>query len=100
MSRPKGVRLEETEDDPLHEAGTPLTPEEWREHRRRELRNGLTDLQRLFLFGKLGGMNDKDAAIAAGYSFGVAENTTQRVWKPQVLAEHERIRKSLRVGSL
>ena len=26
-----------------------------------------TDLQRLFLFGKLGGLNDKDAALAAGY---------------------------------
>jgi hypothetical protein len=34
--------------------------------RRSELRNGLTDRQRLFLFGKLSGLNDKDAAIAAG----------------------------------
>ena len=34
------------------------------------LKNGLTDLQRLFLFGKLGGLNVKDAALAAGCSAG------------------------------
>jgi hypothetical protein len=49
------------------------------------------DMQRLFLFGKLGGLNDKDAAIAAGYSVSVAENTKQRIWKPQVRAEFERL---------
>jgi phage terminase small subunit len=49
-------------------------------------------MQRLFLFGKLGGLNDKDAAIAAGYSLSVAENTKQRIWKPQVRAEYERVR--------
>jgi len=42
-----------------------LTPEEELEQRRSELRNGLTNMQRLFLFGKLSGLNDKDAAIAA-----------------------------------
>ena len=73
-----------------------LTPEEAMEQRRSELKNGLTDLQRLFLFGKLGGLNDKDAAIAAGYSLSVAENTKQRVWKPQVRAEYERVRQGLR----
>ena len=31
------------------------------EQRRSELRNGLTHLQRLFLFGKLSELNDKDA---------------------------------------
>jgi len=34
----------------------------------------------------LSGLNDKDAAIAAGYSVSVAENTKQRIriWKPYV----------------
>ncbi len=41
----------------------PLTPEEELEQRRSELRNGLTDTQRLFLFGKVSGLNDKDAAM-------------------------------------
>ena len=74
-----------------------LSPEEALERRRRQLANGLTAMQRLFLFGKLSGMNDKDAAIAAGYSLSVAENTKQRIWKPLVLAEYERIR-LLRTG--
>jgi hypothetical protein len=69
----------------------PLTPEEELEQRRSELRNGLTDMQRLFLFGKLSGLNDKDAACAAGYSVSVAENTKQRIWKPRVRAEFERL---------
>jgi hypothetical protein len=56
-----------------------LTPDEKLEQQRSELRNGLTDMQRLFLFGKLSGLNDKDAAIAAGYSVSVAENTKQRI---------------------
>ena len=68
--------------------------EEVLEARRSELRNGLTDMQRLFLFGKLGGLNDKDAALAAGYSLSVAENTKQRIWKPRVQAEYERIRQA------
>ena len=66
--------------------------EEDLEQRRSELKNGLTDLQRLFLFGKLSGLNDKDAALAAGYSLSVAENTKQRIWKPQVCAEYERVK--------
>ncbi len=73
------------------EPSEPLSPEEALEQRRSELRNGLTDMQRLFLFGKLSGLNDKDAAIAAGYSVSVAENTKQRIWKPRVRAEYERI---------
>ena len=77
----------------------PLTPEEQLEKRRSELKNGLTDLQRLFLFGKLGGLNDKDAAIAAGYSLSVAENTKQRIWKPQVIAEYERVRRRLKANA-
>src|SRR6516225_294486 len=62
----------------------PPTLEEQLERRRSELRNGLTDRQRLFLFGKLSGLNDKNAALAAGYALSVAENTKQRLWKPQV----------------
>lgn len=72
-----------------------LSREQKAEQRRSELRNGLTDFQRLFLFGKLGGLNDKDAAIAAGYSLSVAENTKQRIWKPQVRAEYERLRQGM-----
>ncbi len=83
-------RMREFASDIL-EPAEPLTPEEELEQRRSELRNGLTDMQRLFLFGKLGGLNDKDAAMSAGYSVSVAENTKQRVWKPRVRAEYERI---------
>jgi hypothetical protein len=79
-------------------ASKPLTPEEELEARRSELRNGLTDLQRLFLFGKLSGLNDKDAAIAAGYSVTVAENTKQRIWKPRVRAEFEWLQRGLQNG--
>jgi hypothetical protein len=75
----------------IFEPMEPLTPEEELEQRRSELRNGLTDMQRLFLFGKLSGLNDKEAAIAAGYSVSVAENTKQRIWKPRVRAEFERL---------
>ena len=78
-------------EDSLEDA-RPLSPEEELERRRCELRNGLTDMQRLFLFGKLSGLNDKDAAIAAGYSVSVAENTKQRIWKPRVRAEFERLK--------
>ena len=42
------------------------------ERKRLELRNGLTGMQRLFLFEKFGGLNDKDEALAAGYSGSVA----------------------------
>jgi len=59
------------------------------------LRNGLTDMQRLFLFGKLSGLNDKDAAITAGYSLSAAENTGQRIWKPPLRAKFERLQRGL-----
>src|SRR5215831_13499998 len=71
------------------------TLEEQLGRRRSELRNGLTDRQRLFLFGKLSGLNDKNAALAAGYAVSVAENTKQRIWKPQVRTEYERVRRTL-----
>jgi hypothetical protein len=87
------VRLDASREfaSDIFELSKPLTPEEELEARRSKLRNGLTDMQRLFLFGKLSGLNDKDAAIAAGYSVSVAENTKQRIWKPRVRAEYERI---------
>src|SRR5260370_22952366 len=62
------------------------------EWKRSDLRNGLTARQRIFILEKLVGLNDKDAAIAAGYSLSVAENTKQRIWKPRVRAEVERLR--------
>ena len=79
----------------VFEPSKPPTPEEELEQRRSELRNGLTDKQRVFLFGKLSGLNDKDAATAAGYSPSVAENTKQRIWKPRVRAEFERLQHGL-----
>jgi hypothetical protein len=82
----------------IFELVEPLTPEEELEQRRSELRNGLTDMQRLFLFGKLSGLNDKEAALAAGYSVSVAENTKQRIWKPPVRAEFARLRGSPQSG--
>ena len=79
----------------IFEPTEPLTPEEELEQLRSELRNGLTDMQRLFLFGKLGGLNDKEAALAAGYSVSVAENTKQRIWKPRVRAQFERLQSGM-----
>jgi hypothetical protein len=51
---------------------------------------------RQYAFGKLSLLNDKDAALAAGYSVSVAENTKQRIWKPQVRTEYERVRGNLK----
>jgi len=82
----------------IFEPSESLSPEESLEQRRSELRNGLTDKQRLFLFGKLSGLNDKDAAIAAGYSLSVAENTKQRIWKPRVCAEFEQAQRGRQNG--
>jgi phage terminase small subunit len=62
---------------------------------RSELLNGLTRGQRTFVLEKLTGLNDKDAAIAAGYSLSVAENTKQRIWKAKVRAEYERLKGQL-----
>jgi phage terminase small subunit len=57
----------------------------------RKLRNGLSHRQRMFVLEKLVGLNDKDAALSAGYSLSVAKNTKQRIWKPHVRAEFERL---------
>jgi hypothetical protein len=46
--------------------------------KRSELLNGLTRRQRTFILEKLVGLNDKDAALSAGYSLSVAENTKRR----------------------
>ena len=59
--------------------------------RRSEIRNGLTHRQRAFILEKLVGQNDKNAALSAGYSLSVAENTKQRIWKPSVRQEFERL---------
>ena len=66
--------------------------------KRSDLRNGLTRRQRTFILEKLVGLNDKDAALSAEYSLSVAENTKQRIWKPRVRAEWERLRCELGVG--
>jgi len=68
--------------------------------KRSDLRNGLTRRQRTFVLEKLVGLNDKDAALCAGYSLSVAENTKQRIWKPRVRAEWERLRCEVSAGLL
>src|SRR5215472_17040262 len=65
------------------------------EAKRSDLRNGLTRRQRTFILEKLVGLNDKDAALVAGYSLSVAENTKQRIWKPPVRAEWERLQREV-----
>jgi len=60
--------------------------------KRSDLLNGLTRRQRTFILEKLVGLNDKDAALSAGYSLSVAENTKQRIWEPRVRAEWQRLR--------
>jgi hypothetical protein len=40
----------------------------------------LSRRQRAFIREKLFGLNDKDAALAAGYSLSVAKNTKQKIW--------------------
>jgi hypothetical protein len=47
--------------------------------------------QRLFLFGKISGLNDKDSALAAGYSLSVVESTKPRIWKNRLRRGFERL---------
>lgn len=61
---------------------------------------GLSRKQHAFLREKILGMNDKEAALAAGYSLSVAENTKQKIWKPRVRAEFERLNESLRAKGI
>jgi phage terminase small subunit len=72
-----------------------LKDQERARQRRSDLLNGLTRRQRHFVLEKLLGHNDKDAALIAGYSLSVAENTKQRVWKPVVRGEFERLASDL-----
>ncbi len=72
-----------------------LREQEAAEERESELLNGLTRRQRHFVLEKLMGHCDKDAALLAGYSLSVAENTKQRVWKPPVRVEFERLARKL-----
>ena len=56
---------------------------------------GLTRKQHAFIREKILGLNDKDAALAAGYSLSVAENTKQKLWaKPEMRSTFERLRDS------
>jgi len=49
--------------------------------------------QRTFLLEKLVGLNDREAALAAGYALSVAENTKYKIWaQPGVAAEFERLK--------
>jgi len=49
--------------------------------------------QRAFLREKILGSNDKEAALAAGYSLSVAENTKQKIWaKPSLQMEYKRLK--------
>jgi hypothetical protein len=81
----------DSESDETTAAETVHT-QEFVEAKTSDLRNGLTRRQRTFVLEKLVGLNDKDAALSAGYSLSVAENTKQRIWKPRVRAEWERLR--------
>ena len=65
------------------------------DNKRSELRNGLTRRQRTFVLEKLVGLNDKNAALAAGYSLSVAENTKQRIWNRRVQEEFDRLTSEL-----
>jgi phage terminase small subunit len=54
-------------------------------------------LQRTFLLEKLVGLNDKEAALAAGYSLSVAENTKQKIWaKPRVQEQFKQLKERVR----
>jgi phage terminase small subunit len=49
--------------------------------------------QRTFLLEKLVGLNNREAAHAAGYALSVAENTKYKIWaQPGVAAEFERLK--------
>jgi hypothetical protein len=45
----------------------------------RNLLNGLSRRERTFILEKIVGRNDKNAALAAGYSLSTAENTKQKI---------------------
>jgi hypothetical protein len=86
--------FEDSESDEIT-ASEQADIQEFVKNKRSDLRNGLTRRQRTFVLEKLVGLNDKDAALSSGYSLSVAENTKQRIWKPRVRAEWERLRSEL-----
>ena len=60
---------------------------------RLSLAGPLTRRHRAFLSGKIVGLSDREAALDAGYSFSMAENTKVKIWaKPHVQAEFERLK--------
>jgi phage terminase small subunit len=62
---------------------------------------GLTRKQHAFLREKVFGLNDKEAALAAGYSLSVAENTKQKIWaQPEIRSQFERLIESLRLKGM
>ena len=63
---------------------------------RSDVLRGLSSRQRAFIREKLFGLTDKAAALLAGYSLSVAENTKQKIWaKPRVREEYESLRQRL-----
>jgi hypothetical protein len=68
------------------------------DNKRSELGNGLTRRQRTFVLEKLVGLNDKNAALAAGYSLSVAENIKQRIWNRRVQEEFDRLTSEARIA--
>ncbi len=62
--------------------------------KRIKLLGGLSGLQHAFIREKVFGLSDKDAAILAGYSLSVANNTKQKIWsKSGVREEYQRLRR-------
>jgi hypothetical protein len=65
-------------------------------HQKADRINGLLRRQRTFLLEKLVGLNDKEAALAAGYALSIAENTKQKIWaNPGMHLEFERLKETL-----
>jgi hypothetical protein len=63
---------------------------------RSDVLRGLSRRQHAFIREKLFGATDKAAALLAGYSLSVAENTKQKIWaKPRVWEEYESLRQRL-----
>ena len=70
-------------------------PEKRGRHKRKKVDrvDGMLRRQRTFLLEKLVGLNDKEAALAAGYAPSVATNTKHKIWaQPGVAAEFERLK--------
>ena len=68
--------------------------------RRSNVLNGLSREERTFLLEKLIGLNDKDAAIAAGFTLSMAENTKQKIWsRPAVRREFDRLAQALDIAT-